>query len=67
MVIWRVVEGWAHLSAGRFDQAAEAARLAIAWNASFADAHAILASALGHAGRFDEARVSTKPCVTSRG
>ena len=58
MVIWRVVEGWAHLSAERFDQAAEAARLAITWNASFADAHAVLASALGHAGRFDEARAA---------
>jgi adenylate cyclase len=56
VVIWRVVEGWAHLSAARFDRAAESARLAIAWNASFADAHAILASALGHAGRLDEAR-----------
>jgi adenylate cyclase len=56
VVIWRVVEGWAHLSAARFDRAAESARLAIAWNASFADAHAILASALGHAGRIDEAR-----------
>jgi adenylate cyclase len=58
MVIWRVVEGWAHLSAERFDQGAEAARLAIAWNASFADAHAILASALGHAGRLGEARAA---------
>ena len=57
-VIWRVVEGWAHLAAERFDQAAEAAGLAIAWNASFADAHAILAAALGHAGRLDEARVA---------
>ena len=56
VVIWRVVEGWAHLRAARFDRAAESARLAIAWNASFADAHAILASALGHAGRLDEAR-----------
>ena len=58
MVIWRVVEGWAHLSAARFDRAAESARLAIAWNASFADAHAILASALGHAGRLYEARAA---------
>ena len=58
VVIWRVVEGWAHLSAARFDRAAESARLAIAWNASFADAHAILASALGHAGRLDEARAA---------
>ena len=63
MVIWRVVEGWAHLSAERFDRAAEGARLAIAWNASFADAHAILASALGHAGRLDEARTALQECL----
>ncbi len=63
MVIWRVVEGWAHLSAERFDRAAEGARLAIAWNASFADAHAILASALGHSGRLDEARTALQECL----
>jgi adenylate cyclase len=62
MVIWRVVEGWAHLSAERFDQAAESARLAIGWNAAFVDAHAILASALGHAGRLEEARVALDEC-----
>ena len=63
MVIWRVVEAWAHLGAERFDQAAESARLAIGWNAAFADAHAILASALGHAGRLDEARIALDECV----
>ena len=63
MVIWRVVEGWAHLGAERFDQAAESARLAIGWNAAFADAHAILASALGHAGRLDEARIALDECA----
>ncbi len=63
MVIWRVVEGWAHLGAERFDRAAESARLAIGWNAAFADAHAILASALGHAGRLDEARAALDECV----
>lgn len=62
MVIWRVVEGWAHLGAERFDQAAESARLAIGWNAAFADAHAILASALGHAGRLDEAQIALDEC-----
>lgn len=62
MVIWRVVEGWAHLGAERFDQAAESARLAIGWNAAFADAHAVLASALGHAGRLDEARIALGEC-----
>ena len=63
MVIWRVVEAWSHLGAERFDQAAERARLAIGWNAAFADAHAILASALGHAGRLDEARIALDECV----
>jgi len=63
MVIWRVVEGWAHLGAERFDQAAESARLAIGWNAAFADAHAIVASALGHAGRLDEARIALDECM----
>jgi tetratricopeptide (TPR) repeat protein len=57
-VIWRVIEGRAHLAAERWDRSAEAARLAIGWNAAFADAHAILASALGHAGRLDEARAA---------
>src|SRR5262249_34985526 len=63
MVIWPVVEGWAHLGAERFDQAAESARLAIASNAAFADAHAILASALGHAGRPNEARAALADCL----
>jgi adenylate cyclase len=62
MVIWRVAEGWAHLGAERFDQAAESARLAIGLNAAFGDAHAILASALGHAGRLDEARIALDEC-----
>ena len=63
MVIWRVAEAWSHLGAERFDQAAESARLAIGWNAAFADAHAVLASALGHAGRLDEARIAVDECV----
>ena len=63
MVIWRVVEAWSHLGAERFDRAAESARRAIGWNAAFADAHALLASALGHAGRHDEARVALDECL----
>jgi adenylate cyclase len=63
MVIWYVAEGWAHLSAQRFDQAAESARLAIGWNSAFADAHAILASALGHAERLEEARMAMAECL----
>ena len=58
MVIWRVVEGWAYLSAEKFEQAAESAQLAIDWNSAFADAHGILASALAHVGRMDEARIA---------
>jgi adenylate cyclase len=56
VVIWRVVEGWAHLAAERFGDAAEAARAAIDWNPSFVDAHAIRAAACAHAGRAEEAR-----------
>ncbi|MEK6245304.1 MAG: adenylate/guanylate cyclase domain-containing protein [Pseudomonadota bacterium] len=58
MVIWRVVEGWAYLSAEKFEQAAESAQLAIDWNSAFTDAHGILASALAHGGRIDEARIA---------
>jgi len=60
-VIWHVVEGWAHLSAERLDQAAESARLAIGWNTAFADAHAIPASALGHASQPCQRLVSRRP------
>ena len=63
MVIWRVVEAWSHLGAERFDKAAESARQAIGWNVAFPDAHAVLASALGHAGRLDEARVALDECL----
>ena len=63
MVIWRVAEGWAHLGAERFDRAAESAQLAIDWNSAFPDAHAILASALAHGGRMDEARIALDECV----
>jgi adenylate cyclase len=58
IVIWRVVEGWAHLGAERFERAAESAQLAIDWNSAFVDAHGILASALAHGGRMDEARIA---------
>jgi adenylate cyclase len=62
-VIWRVVEGWSHLAAERFAEAAESARLAIEWNAAFVDAHAILAAACAHAGRLDEARPALAECL----
>jgi adenylate cyclase len=63
MVIWRVADGWAHLGAERFDRAAESAQLAIDWNSAFPDAHGILASALAHGGRMDEARIALDECV----
>jgi adenylate cyclase len=57
-VIWHITKAWAHLSAGRFEQAAECAQRAIDWNPAFADAHSVLAAALAHLGRTAEARVS---------
>jgi adenylate cyclase len=57
-VIWRVVEGWAHLGAERFEAAAESARMAIDWNPAFVDAYAILAAARAHEGRMEEARAA---------
>ena len=62
-VIWRVIEGWSHLAAERYPEAAESARLAIEWNAAFVDAHAVLAAACAHAGRLDEARPALAECV----
>jgi TolB-like protein/Flp pilus assembly protein TadD len=59
-VIWRVVEGWAHLSAERFALAAESAQMAIDWNPAFVDAHAILAAARAHEGRIEEARAALR-------
>ena len=58
MVIWHVVEGWAYLSVEKFEQAAVSAQLAIDWNSAFTDAHGILAAALAHVGRMDQARVA---------
>ena len=63
MVIWRVADGWANLSAERFEQAAESARLAIDLNPAFTDAHGILASALAHFGSMGEARIALNEFV----
>jgi adenylate cyclase len=57
-VVWHITSAWAHLSAERFEKAAECARRAADWNPAFADAHGVLASALGHLGRLPEARAS---------
>jgi adenylate cyclase len=57
-VIWHITAAWAHLSAERFEDAAECARRAADWNPAFADAHGVLAAALAHLGRMAEARAS---------
>jgi adenylate cyclase len=57
-VVWLITSAWAHLSAGRFEEAAEWARRSADWNPAFADAHGVHASALGHLGRIEEARAS---------
>jgi tetratricopeptide (TPR) repeat protein len=58
VVIWHVTAAWAHLSAERFEQAADCARRAADWNPAFADAHGVLASASAHLGRMADARAS---------
>ena len=57
-VIWHVTDAWAHLSAERFEEAAECARRAIDWNPAFADAHGVLAAASACLGRMADARAS---------
>ena len=57
-VVWHTTAGWAHLSAARFEEAAECAQRAADWNPAFADAHGVLASASAHLGRMAEARAS---------
>jgi TolB-like protein/Flp pilus assembly protein TadD len=58
VVIWHITVAWAHFSAERFEEAAENARRAVDWNAAFADAHGVLASASAHLGRMTDARAS---------
>jgi adenylate cyclase len=57
-VIWNLAEAWAHLSAERFEEAAEWSRRAIDWNPAFADAHGVLAAASAYLGRMADARAS---------
>jgi adenylate cyclase len=52
----------AHLGAGRYDEAATTARTIISQRPDFPHAHYILASALGHIGRHDEARTALETC-----
>jgi adenylate cyclase len=57
-VIWHLTTAWAHLSAERFQEAADSAQRAIDWNPAFADAHGVLAAASAYLGRMAEARAS---------
>jgi TolB-like protein/class 3 adenylate cyclase/Flp pilus assembly protein TadD len=57
-VIWHTTGAWAHLSAERFEEAAECARRAIDSNPAFADAHGVLAAASAYLGRTPDARAS---------
>ena len=57
-VIWHITTAWAHLSAERFEEAAECARRAADWNPAFADAHGVLAAASAYLGRMADARAS---------
>jgi adenylate cyclase len=57
-VIWHITTAWAHLSAERFQEAADSAQRAIDWNSAFADAHGVLAAASAYLGRMADARAS---------
>ena len=52
----------AHLVSRRYEKAIERAREAIVWRSNFPHAYYILASALGHLGRADDARAALKAC-----
>ena len=56
--IWHAVQGWATLSAERYDQAIEYVKRALAENRGFVDTYGILAAACGHAGRIAEAKAA---------
>jgi adenylate cyclase len=57
-VIWHITTAWAHLSAERFQAAADSAQQAIDCNPAFADAHGVLAAASAYLGRMADARTS---------
>ncbi len=57
-VIWHITTAWAHLSAERFEEAAECARRAADWNPAFADAYGVFAAASAYLGRMADARAS---------
>jgi hypothetical protein len=57
-VVWHITAAWVHLSAERFEAAADSARRAVDWNPAFADAHGVLAAASAYLGRMADARAS---------
>jgi TolB-like protein/tetratricopeptide (TPR) repeat protein len=58
MVGWHTASAWAHLSAERFEMAAECATRARECNPAFPDAHAALAVASAYLGREADARAA---------
>ncbi len=56
LVIWHICMAWASFAGGRYDEAVEFTRQAVRDNAEFTDNYSVLAAALGHLGRDDEAR-----------
>ena len=63
-VIWHISAAWAHLSAERYQEAADCAQRAADWNPAFADAHGVLASASAHLGRMADARASLQMFIS---
>jgi adenylate cyclase len=55
-VVWFTVSAWAHLSAGKFEEAADCAKRAIDCNPAFPDAHGTFAAASANLGHMDDAR-----------
>ena len=58
VVIWRLCEGWAALTAGHYEEAVNFAAQAGEANPEFPDIYAVLASANGHLGRAAAARTA---------
>ena len=63
VVIWRLCQGWAALTAERYDEAVNFATHAREANAEFPDIYALLASANGHLGRTASAREALEHLV----
>ncbi len=65
--IYRALLARAYLDAHQYEEAADQARQAVHRGGAFADGHLILASALGHLGRADEAMAVLNDIEESRG